>query len=224
MFKTLSSVAEHGPVHVIVSREGDAGKLRVIITRRAGEEKEACTPLSLSILAAAEELDAELPLALAEGLAMSDAPTPTVAEQVKAQTVRTLVKPEVVEMKGEEKPAPKAGRKARAKVPKEPKTKRALKAKAERVRAPAVTPAITPLVKPDETAAPKRRRRKEVPMEPPKPTPTIAPDIGPVKVTAGYEPAQAAPESSETQPPEGESLSAAPPAAARSAENLDLFS
>lgn len=120
MFKELFALAEHAPVLVLVAREGE--RLRVNLTRKKDEDEKSA-PLALSILATPDELDSELPLALAEGLAMNSSPAkvPTVSEQVKAQaeasaaaTGKSATKPKALPApakpapKAKSKPAPKA--------------------------------------------------------------------------------------------------------------------
>ena len=163
MFKELAALAQHSPLLLLVSREGE--KLRVNLTRKADED-EKTTALSLSILATAEELDAELPLALAEGLAMSDAPaaTPTVTDQVKSQVAATssgddgVVEPVVKKMR-----ATKAKRVRRFRVKKAPPKPVATAPKKRARKGAAASTVITPLIKPEPSptpAAPRRRRRK----------------------------------------------------------------
>ncbi len=115
MFKELFALAERAPVLLLCSREAD--KLRVNLMRKQDKDEKA-VPLSISILATPEELDAELPLALSEGLAMTEAPTkaPSVADQVKAQVEASTVEPVVKKMTAA-KP-PRAAKPARTTKPK----------------------------------------------------------------------------------------------------------
>ncbi len=98
MFKELYALTERGPVLMLAAREGE--RLRVNLHRKQDEDEKAA-PLSISILATPEELDAELPLALAEGFAMNESPAkaPSVSEQVKAQVAAAAPAEKIVEPK-----------------------------------------------------------------------------------------------------------------------------
>jgi PRTRC genetic system protein E len=139
MFKELFALTERAPVLLLLARDGD--KLRVNLTRK-GDKDEKEVPLSLSILATPEELDAELPLALAEGFALEDASKKvvSVADQVKGQVDAAVAQ--------EKKPAKKKyGSPTRQK-------KQAAKVKKAAAKPPAKAkqtkkkPAIAPLIKP----------------------------------------------------------------------------
>lgn len=82
MFKTLAQQAAISPVTLTIFDINDFGLLRVIITQKKSESDKSHVPLNLAITGTPDQLDTELPLALAEAAA---APTRTIAEQVKAQ-------------------------------------------------------------------------------------------------------------------------------------------
>lgn len=136
MFKELQSLAEKSPLAMMISAEGD--QLRVVITqKKAGA---AGTPLSLSILAKPEDLDADLPASIAIAAGELAKPAP-VAEQVKAQvdTARASAKPP-----RKSTPKPKAAKPKPVKkhaAPKLHKVKKTIRVKptAPRTAAPAAS-------------------------------------------------------------------------------------
>ncbi len=163
MFKELFPIVERAPLMLMITKDGE--RLRVHITQKK-DDKDDFTPLNLAIAATPEELDAELPMAIAEGAAMlSDEKPKSIADQVKGQVEQAKDAAE----EGDKKPskAKKAAPAPRKKVaaPKKPATskpvKRAKPAKAPKpgkgkkreagdaAAAPA-TPQITPLLKAED--------------------------------------------------------------------------
>lgn len=146
MFKELFPIVERAPLMLMITKDGD--RLRVHITQKK-DDKDDFTPLNLAIAATPEELDAELPMAIAEGAAMlSDEKPKSIADQVKGQVEQAKDAAD----EGDKKPskAKKAALAPRKKVapPKKPAKTRAGGTK--RVRTEAATPQITPLLKPED--------------------------------------------------------------------------
>lgn len=221
MFKTLAALAQHSPVHVVVSAEGD--KLRANINRKPDDEHDV-EAISLSLLGTPEELDVELPLALAEAFLKGEAPT-SIADQVKAQaTAGEAEEPAVVKPEVEKLPRVKvrkaAARSAKPKAEKPPKA-----AKAEK-----------------PSPAPKARKRRTAATNTPEGSGAVAPAESAPAAESSTAAGTAAPVGEttppalETNPPSGETNSAssetAPPAAetpaaapasARDTSTLDLF-
>src|SRR4051812_3584126 len=79
MFTALYPLAKTAPIALCLTHEGD--KLRVTIQQK---ETKKGTPLSLSVVATPEELDAELAASIAQAHG-ADLDTRAVAEQVRAQ-------------------------------------------------------------------------------------------------------------------------------------------
>lgn len=174
MFKELFPIVERAPLMLMITKDGE--RLRVHITQKK-DDKDDFTPLNLAIAATPEELDAELPMAIAEGAAMlSDEKPKSIADQVKGQVEQAKDAAE----EGDKKPSkakkaapaprkkvappkkPAASKPAKpAKVPKPGKGKKpsrseAMRAayqkkrEAEGTAAAPATPQITPLLKPED--------------------------------------------------------------------------
>lgn len=142
MFTTLAPYAQHSIVEVKLIAEGD--KLRAHINRKRDNENDE-EVISLSLIGTPEELDIELPLALAEHLLATAAPK-SVAEQVKEQV-------EASRKDEDETPATPAKAKKAAAAPRKVKA-RAQKVKPEK---PAKAEKPEPAVK----ARKGRKRRTE---------------------------------------------------------------
>jgi PRTRC genetic system protein E len=151
VFKELAPLARIAPVSLTLFDSGD-GKLRVIITQKKSDDDDH-VPLNLAVTGTPEELDAELPLAIAEGAAMPDK---SVKEQVGDQVAAAKVVTE--EADGDKVPKgsvagssfgkSKKTVKKPAKVKAVPRaTAREKKALKANVRSPK-TPKLTPLIKP----------------------------------------------------------------------------
>ena len=153
MFKTLSRFTEGSTVHVAIFAAGE-GRLRAIISQKPDDADSDKKPLSLAVTGTPEELDTELPLALAESVA---APAKSVTDQVKEQQAEAATeandKPDTGKLAA--KTAAKASTKAAPKTPVKKPVKTPVK-KAEKP-APAAAPVIQPLYpeKP-KAAAPKK--------------------------------------------------------------------
>lgn len=156
MFKELFPIVERAPLMLMITKDGD--RMRVHITQKK-DDKDDFTPLNLAIAATPEELDAELPMAIAEGAAMlSDEKPKSIADQVKGQVEQAKDAAE----EGDKKPskAKKAAPTPRKKVaaPKKPASKPAKQAKPKAKkpgkgkpsRSEPATPQITPLLKPED--------------------------------------------------------------------------
>jgi upstream activation factor subunit UAF30 len=154
MFKELFALTERAPVLLLLARDGD--KLRVNLTRKTDKD-EKDVPLSLSILATPEELDAELPLALAEGFALSEASKKavSVADQVKGQ-VAAAAADETKPVKKKHVPATR--QKKQAAKAKKAAAKSAPKTKKQAAQRPAIAPLIKPIGTP--TSAKKKAEKK----------------------------------------------------------------
>ncbi len=170
MFKTLAPFAADAPVTIIISPSGD--RLHAFITQNKEKTDNA---LDLSLIATAEELDTQLPLAIAEHLARPDK---SVAEQVKdqvdaqqesADTKATTKKPAkksaakpAAKKPAAKKPTPQKSKPAAPSKPKTPAKPRPAKTsakptKAERkatrsaaaaaIKTPVQTPILEPLIK-----------------------------------------------------------------------------
>lgn len=140
MFKELFALTERAPVMLLLTRED--GKLRVNLTRKQ-DKNEKDGPISISILAAPDELDNELPLALAEGLAIKDVAAPSVADQVRSQVSSAGEKDDATP-----KATAKRKRAAKTKPPKAPKKAKPAPAK----KKPTPTPKPAPAPKPKKPA------------------------------------------------------------------------
>lgn len=161
MFKTLSRFTEGSTVHVAIFAAGE-GRLRAIISQKPDDADSDKKPLSLAVTGTPEELDTELPLALAESVA---APAKSVTDQVKEQQAEAATeandKPDTGKLAA--KTAAKASAKAAPKTPvKKPvktpvKTPGKMPVKKAEKPAPAAAPVIQPLYpeKP-KAAAPKK--------------------------------------------------------------------
>lgn len=124
MFKELQPLAEKSPIAMIISAEGD--DLRVIVTqKKAGSGR----PLSLSILARPEELDTDLPGAIATASGELAKPAP-VADQVKTQVDAARASAKTPPRQSPAKPkAAKPKPAKRSPAPKPAKAKKTIKVK-----------------------------------------------------------------------------------------------
>jgi PRTRC genetic system protein E len=125
MFKELFPIVERAPLMLMITKDGE--RLRVHITQKK-DDKDDFTPLNLAIAATPEELDAELPMAIAEGAAMLSEEKPkSIADQVKGQVEQAKDAAE----EGDKKPskAKKAAPAPKRKVaaPKKPAASKAVK-------------------------------------------------------------------------------------------------
>ena len=164
MFKELFPIAERGQLLLVITRDGE--RLRVHITQKKTEDDDF-TPLNLALAATPEELDAELPMAIAEGAAMLSAEkSKSITEQVKGQVEQAKEAEEAGDKKSstktkvtQKKPAAAAKKPAtpaKAKKPAAPKPPAKAKATPKKKRAQgkataadaatASTPQITPLL------------------------------------------------------------------------------
>lgn len=169
MFKTLAQQAAISPVTLTLFDAGD-GALRVIIAQKRSADDKSHAPLNLAITGTPDELDAELPLALAEAAA---APTRTIAEQVKAQAASIAAdedddepagntkaaKKKTVSKKAVTKPTAKANAAAKTvqarDISAKPKAKASIKP-AAKMAAPVIEPLIKKPAATAATPAPKK--------------------------------------------------------------------
>lgn len=146
MFRELKDFAVAAPVSLTIFPAGD--ELRVVITQKQNGSEHV--PLSLAVTGTAEELDRDLPLAIAESRAI---PTKSVKEQVseqaRAQASATAGGAEDDDAAGDQTPSKTQTRKP---------AKQKARPQRPAPRKPARTPTITPLVKPE---APKPDKKAE---------------------------------------------------------------
>ena len=124
MFKELQPIAEKSPLAMMISAEGS--QLRVVITQK--KSGAAGAPLSLSILATPEELDADLPASIAAAAGELAKPAP-VAEQVKTQVDTALASAKPPRKSTPKPKAAKAKPVKKTATPKPAKAKKTIKVK-----------------------------------------------------------------------------------------------
>lgn len=230
MFKELFPIVERAPLMLLITREGD--KLRVATTQKKGE-KDDFVPLNLSILATPDELDRELPFAIAEGAAMLSAETAkSVGDQVKGQVENAKTADAPVDKKKSTRKAPAAPKAAKVRVKRDkpkkaakpapparpPKPAKKRKSKAAAASAEAVTPsattAVVPLIRPLLSAEELERVNAQTPA--PETAETAAPEV-PAATTSTTAASEVAPASTPSTP------AVATERAADDDDSIDLF-
>jgi PRTRC genetic system protein E len=127
MFKTLAAFAATSPVIITIFPATD-GEVRAFITQKKDDSNFPRKTIDLNITGTPEELDAQLPIAIAESFA---AAPKTIAEQVASQAVQA------------EPLNSSSGAADEAKTPETPRKQKTLKpATSEKMVAPKVTPLL----------------------------------------------------------------------------------
>lgn len=141
MFKELDSFARTAPVTFTIF-PADNDQLRVVITQKK-EEDDDHIPLNLVVTGSPDELDRDLPLAIAESSAI---PAKSVKDQVAAQAAANHAAGE----DDDKTPARSTSKKKSAGTKRKVEAKKPVKKSPE----PTKTPVITPLIKPLEEKRP----------------------------------------------------------------------